>query len=85
MTQCAVYTETKALSMPFHTSLIVIDTCNHPMLTWRIIMQYLETQAPIILRGKMQVSYLLSVEVCIGATWEEACRISHTHHSSLYK
>ena len=45
-------------------------------------MQYLETPTPIILTGKMQDLYLLSVEVCLPATRAEARRISHTHHSS---
>lgn len=76
VTQCAVYIETKALSTPSHISFVVIDTCNQPLLTWRIIMQYLETQAPTIFTGKMQDSYLLSAEVCLGATWEESLSYS---------
>lgn len=83
MTQCSVYTETKALSTPPDVSFVVIDTCNHPMLTWRTIMQYLETRAPVILRGKMQDLYLLFVEVCLRGTWEGTCRISHTQDSSV--
>lgn len=82
MTQPAVYAETKTLSTPTHFSFVVIDTCNHTVLSRRTIMQYLEIPAPIILTGMMQDLYLLSVEVCLPATWAEACRISYIHHSS---
>lgn len=85
MTQCAVYTETKALSTHCNISFVVIDTCNHPVLTMRTIMQYLETQAQIILQGKMQHLYLLCAEVCLHATQVEVCHISQANHSSLPK
>lgn len=48
-------------------------------------MQYLETQTPIILRGKMQHLYLLCAEVCLHATQVEVCHISQPNHSSLPK
>lgn len=44
-------------------------------------MQYLETQTPIILRGKMQHLYLLCAEVCLHATQVEVCRISQANHN----
>lgn len=51
------------------------------MLTMRTIMQYLETQTPIILRGKMQHLYLLCAEVCLHVTQVEVCRISQANHN----